>query len=228
MNTRALLTAALLAVLPAGGVIAQEQEAARARARVALPESAFESLDALARRLGREGVPAEPIYTKALEGVAKGVPPERLLPALEAYGGRLRQAHAAFGPRAEPPLTIAGADALQRGVDAGSLRALGQSEGRSPMAVLVLADLVETGVPADHALELVREALQQRTREQEMLGMPAQVRRLMREGRTARDAVEQVRRTIQRRRGSGVTAPVAPGSEPLTAERLRRLRRGGG
>ncbi|HSG47598.1 MAG TPA: hypothetical protein VLA43_07305, partial [Longimicrobiales bacterium] len=98
-----------------------------------------------------------------------------------------------------------------------------QTPDRSPMAGLVLADLVETGIGGDHALSLVREALQRRAREQQMLDMPAQVRRLMRQGQSAQDAVEQVRRGLQRQRGGGMTPPVAPGSEPMT-----RARRGGG
>ncbi|HKJ01173.1 MAG TPA: hypothetical protein VJ997_01925, partial [Longimicrobiales bacterium] len=119
------------------------------------------------------------------------------------------------------PLLVAGADALQRGVGADLLRGLGQSADRSPMACLVLADLVETGIGGDRALSLVREALQRRAREQQMLDMPAQVRRLMRQGQSAQDAVEQVRRGLQRRGGG--TPPVAPGAEPTT-----RGRRGGG
>ena len=114
---------------------------------------------------------------------------------------------------------VAGADALQRGVNPDLLRGLGESQDRSPMACLVLADLVETGIGGDHALSLVREALQRRAREQQMLDMPAQVRRLMRQGESARDAVEQVRRGLHRQRGGGMTPPVAPGSEPQTRGR---------
>jgi hypothetical protein len=54
--------------------------------------------------------------------------------------------------------------------------------------------------------------------------MSAQVRWLMRQGESATHTVEQVRRSLRRGRGGGVTAPVAPGSEPTTETR----RRGGG
>ena len=48
-------------------------------------------------------------------------------------------------------LLVAGADALQRGVPSDALRSLDSEAGRSPMAVLVLAELHETGVPTDRA-----------------------------------------------------------------------------
>ena len=144
---------------------------------------------------------------------------------LAAFAGRLRVARGAFGPEATGPLLVAGADALQRGVGAEALRGLGEQPGRSPMAVLVLAELVETGVPAERALGLVREAMQRRAREQQMLGLPAQVRRLMQQGRSPQEAVEQVRRALARGRGGGVGPPVPPGSEPVT--RQRRPPRGG-
>lgn len=208
--TMALLTAALV------GTSVSAQETPRARAQGTLPADVFAQVDAAARAAEQEGIPGDILFNKALEGAAKRVPADRLLPAVEAYAGRLRQARGAFGAEARGPLLVAGADALQRGVGADVLRALGQSPDRSPMACLVLADLMETGIGGDHALSLVREALQRRAREQQMLDMPAQVRRLMRQGQSAQDAVEQVRRGLQRGRGGGMTPPVAPGAEPMT------------
>ena len=198
---------------------ASAQETPRTRAQGALPEDVFLQVDAVARSAAREGIPADVLFNKALEGAAKRVPADRLLPAVEAYAGRLREARFAFGPEAHAPLLVAGADALQRGVGRELLRGLGQSEERSPMAVLVLADLVETGISNDQALELVREAMQRRARQQDMLDMPGEVRRLMRQGRSAQDAVEQVRRGLSRGRGGAMTPPVAPGSEPMTRQR---------
>lgn len=205
------------------------QETSRDRAREVLPPDLFRQVEALTLEARREGIPDDILFNKALEGMAKRVPPEQVVPAVRAYADRLRRAHTAFGPGSTPPLLVAGADALQRGVGADALRRLrgGEGEAPSPMAVLVLADLVESGVPADRAVTLVREALQQRTREEEMLGIPERVRRLMRQGQTAQDAAEQVRRAL-RRRGGGIGLPVPPGSEPLTTERRRRLQRSGG
>ena len=119
-------------------------------------------------------------------------------------------------------LLVAGADALQRGIPARALRALDSEATRSPTAVLVLTELHETGVPTDRALEVLREATAQRTREDRMLDIPADVRRLVREGRPPSDAADQVRRGLQRGRGNGgVGPPVPPGSDPTTDRRPR-------
>jgi hypothetical protein len=226
---------ALMIFLAASAGPAWAQETPRDRAREILPETVFRDVDALATEAAMEGIPSEPLYNKALEGMAKRVPPDRLLPAITRYAGQLRQARGAFGRQGSQPLVVAGADALQRGVDVEILRRLGQEGGEgpgpSPMAVLVLADLVEAGVPADRALGVLREAMRMRTREQEMLGISAQVRQLMRQGQSPQDAAEQVRRSIQRGRGGGGVAgpPVPPGSEPSTKGRRQSGNgRGGG
>lgn len=225
---------AVLAFLAMGTGPLLAQETVRERARETLPAQLFESVDALATEMAREGIPNDPLYNKALEGMAKRVPQERLLPAVNRYAGQLRQAREAFGPTGAGPLLVAGADALQRGVGFELLRRLGQAEddtpGPSPMSVLVLADLVEAGVPADRALGVLREAMRMRTREQEMLGISARVRQLMRQGQSPQDAAEQVRRSLQRGRGGGgVGPPVPPGSEPVTQGRRQGQNgRGGG
>jgi len=214
---------ALALLLATGPRAAVAQETPRARAESVLPAEVFAQVEEAARSAEADGIPGDILFNKALEGAAKSVPADRLVPAVQSYGARLREARVAFGPDAGAPLLVAGADAIQRGVGPNLLRGLGQGRDRSPMAVLVLADLVETGIGDERALSLVREAMQRRAREQEMLDMPAQVRRLMRQGQSAEDAVEQVRRALRRGRGGGVVPPVAPGSEPMT-----RARRGTG
>jgi len=216
-----------LAILLTWGVAALgAQETARERARVALPENVFRGIEVLAQEAARNGIPTDPLFSKALEGLAKRVPADRIVPAVTAYSHRLQEARGAFGPEVGAPVVVAGADALQRGVGAGALGRLGQesreggrSQGPSPMAVLVLADLVEAGVPEERALGVLQEALRQRTREQEMLGLTGQVRRLMRQGQSPQEAAEQVRRALQRGRGGGMGPPVPPGSEPVTSGR---------
>ena len=87
------------------------------------------------------------------------------------------------------------------------------------MALLVLAELVESGVPADRALEMVREAIAQRARDGRMLDASARVRMLIRQGVPPRDAVERVRAML---RDAGRVGPaLPPGSEPVR-DRTRR------
>lgn len=197
------------------------QETPQARARSVLQPEIYNRVEALARALESEGLPAEPIYNKALEGVAKRVPQDRLLPALDGYAGRLRMARSALGPETDVAMLVAGADAIQRGVGPEALGRLNARERHSPMAVLVLADLVETGVPTDEALDVLHEAMRRRMGEQEMMGISGRVRALMGQGRSPQEAMEQVRRMMQRRGGGDLTAPVAPGAEPLTRGRRR-------
>jgi hypothetical protein len=222
-----ILTLTVLLCGSAAGLSAQET--ARERAQRSLPPDVYAGLVTLAGDASKDGIPEEPLFSKALEGMAKRVPPDRLLPAIRAYSGRLMDARGAFGPTAGTPLLMAGADALQRGVSTDVLHALGSERPRSPMAVLVLADLLESGVPTDRALDVLREAMRHRTREERMLDIPAQVQRLMREGHTARDAADQVRRMLRRGRGGGdMGPPVPPGSEPTSRGRMGGRRRGGG
>ncbi len=219
MKTHRSKIALALLLLAIAGKPAEGQETARARARATLPADVFGQVDAMASDVEQQGIPGDLLYNKALEGAAKHVPPGRLVPAVEAYAGRLRVAGEAFGGDAGGPLLVAGADALQRGVSVDLLRGLSRGRDRSPVAVLVLADLVESGVASDQALSLVREATQRRAREQQMLDMPAEVRRLMRQGQSTQDAVEQVMGALRRMRGGGGIPPVAPGAEPMGRQR---------
>ncbi len=213
-----LTTVAVAVLLAAAGGRLAAQETSRARARAVLPADVFAQIDAVARGAEADGIPGDILYNKALEGVAKHVPDDRLLPAVEAYAGRLRSAQGAFGGGAAGPLLVAGADAIQRGVSAHLLQRLGGGRERSPVAVLALSNLVEAGVSGDEALSLVQEAMRRGVREQQMLDMPAEVRRLMRQGQSPQDAVSRVRRGMW---GGSGTPPVAPGTAPMG-------RRGGG
>lgn len=216
-----ILITGLVAALLASATTVSAQATARDRARQTLPEPVFEELSSLADQLAADGIPDEPLFNKALEGLAKRVPPDRLLPAVRAYGGRLGDARRALGPTAGVPLLVAGADALQRGVTQEALRALPSDRPRSPVAVLVLAELVESGVSPERAIEILRQAIEQQTQDARMLDITARVRRLIRDGVPPQEAVDRVRRALRRERG-GVLPPVPPGSEPTLTDYVRR------
>jgi len=181
----------------------------------------FQNLSALADEMATSGIPREPLYVKALEGTAKRVPPDRLLPAVRVFAGRLGEARRAFGGGATTQLLVAGADALQRGVSPETLRSLPADRPRSPMAIMVLADLLESGVPTDRALEILREVMNQRMRDDRMLDISARVRRLIRQGLTPQDALDRVRGNLQRARDGSLGPPVPPGSTPDIRDRIR-------
>lgn len=198
--------------------MAQSQPTLRDRARQ-LPAAILAPVDELALGLEEDGLPSGPLFAKALEGAAKGVPPGRLLPALEQYGARLRQARTLLGGAADPAILMAGVDALTRGVPPATLRGLQQPE-RRPVTLVVLADLVHSGLPADQALTVVRDAMARRAADDALLGIPALARRLLRE-RGSTDAAFRALRQRIRQRGGRLGPPASPGSEPLSRDRLR-------
>jgi hypothetical protein len=210
----------LLVVTALGASGVGAQETARLRAERTLPAPVFQEIATLASGLEASGIPEEPLFAKALEGVAKRVPQDRLVPAVRDYAARLGQSRAALGPDADIPLLVAGADAIQRGVASSALRELPRDRPRTPMALLVLAELVESGVPVDRALEMVREAMAQRARDERILDASARVRMLIRQGVPPRDAVERVRAML---RDAGDVGPaLPPGSEPIRPRGERR------
>jgi len=217
---RSTVIALAILALVATGVGAQET--ARERAERVLAPEVFRQLSQLASDAAATGVPDEPLYTKALEGAAKRVPPDRLVPAVRDYAARLGEASRAFGAGASVPLIVAGADALQRGVPRAALESLPTDRPRSPMAVLALTELIESGVPRDRAIEILRDAITQRTRDDGMLDISARVRQLIRQGVSPQDAIDRVRRALLRDRAR-VGPAVPPGSDSFR-DRLRDRR----
>ena len=214
----------LIGLVATLGVTAAAAQAptGRDRARAVLPVEVFEQVDVLVTTAAQEGLPAEPLWDKALEGAAKRVPPPRITPVVAEYAGRLRTARSALGDGQRPATLIAAADALRRGVPREAIGRLGAPGRRAPVALVVLADLVETGVPVDRALDVVREAIGGRTADEELLGVAARVRAAMRRGQTAGAAADAVRRAIRDGRrvsgGERVGPPAPPGSQPTTRD----------
>jgi hypothetical protein len=210
------------------------------RLQDALPPGDLDRIREMAGELGREGIPPQLIRRKAIEGIAKGVPPDRIIGALEGYSQRLREANgllAASGmERRDGASLVATAEAVRRGVSPEAIRTLaGDAVGRGNRGVavpmLVLGDLTEAGVPTDQALEAVREGMRRGTPEQGMLNFSAAVRRRIRMGEDPTAAFDQVRvRAMERMRNDPIGAeipsgydgrqrprnasPVPPGSEP--------------
>jgi hypothetical protein len=211
----------IVVVLGLGSARLAGQESARERARRTLDPDVFGELSALVEDFATSGVPEEPLYTKALEGTAKRVPPSLLVPAVRDYGTRLGEARLALGPSASMSLIVAGADALQRGVPRETLGALPTDRTRSPMAVLALTELLESGVPTDRALEVLREVAALRADDGRELDVAARIRRLIRQGVAPRDAVERIRRAMLSDRATRIGPAVPPGSEPPTSDRPR-------
>jgi hypothetical protein len=228
-HTGGRLTVVLLAMVSLATQASAQVADLRERAREALPADAFEELEALAGTAAEDGIPTDPLFDKAVEGVAKGIPPSRILPAVVAHADRLRRARGLLGGEVGPPVIVAGADALAKGVPTESLRELRPAE-RTSMALLVLGDLIEAGVAPRDAIALVREALGRGTADEAMLSIRPTVQRLLRDGRTPADAADVIRRALRDGRpihripemgrdGGGLDVPTSPGGEPVTRDR---------
>jgi len=126
--------------LPAAGQTIDGRE----RARAALPSAVFEEVEQIAAAAARDGLPVRPLWDKALEGGAKRVPADRIASALAEYAARLGAARGVLGADLPAGAIVAGADALQRVVPAPALARVREG-ARTPMALVVLADLVGGG-----------------------------------------------------------------------------------
>ncbi len=189
----------------------------RERARAVLSPPILEAVEGLVRDAEADGLPGDPLFAKALEGAAKGIPETRLVSALDGFAGRLRDAHVLLGPQTPAPLLVAGVDAMTRGVPNETIRALTTAE-RRPITLVVLGDLVQSGIEPPDALSVVREALSRRANDEALLDIPAMARTLMREQATTDEALAALRRRL-RDSGGRVGAPAPPGSEPVSRDR---------
>ena len=209
---RGIVLLVLVHALP-GAVLAQD--ARLERIREAYPAEAVTQIEGILAESEAAGVPTGPLYAKALEGVAKGVPADRVVAALSAYAGQLQNAASLIGPEHGTTAVVAGADALRRGVPAEALRSLaGRHRGDLAVPLVVMGDLIEAGVPADGAYEVVEGALEQQQAPDEMLAIPGAVRQLMREGRGPGEAANAVGHAIGRGQFKGVGPQGKPGATP--------------
>jgi hypothetical protein len=230
---RAIFGLAATLVLASSAQAQTQTSDARARAQAALPPDVFVQVDQVATRAAQSGLPVEPIWDKALEGAAKPVSPARIPPVVSEYAARLAAAQTALGVPQPADALVAAADALRRGVPASALGQLGEPRPRAT-ALVVLADLVETGVPVDRALDVVREALARRAPDDDMLALNARVRAAMRQGESAAAAAERVRRGIRDGRPGATPTrdragpPAPPGSQPRDPTMTPTMRPRGG
>ncbi|HEX6923818.1 MAG TPA: hypothetical protein VF167_00200 [Longimicrobiaceae bacterium] len=132
--------------------------------RVAFSQDPEARIEAARRAVAEAGIPTTLIDTRVAEGKAKGIPMERIAAVVERRAQLLASAQEAMA--GVPGLTAAdlaaGADALEAGIDRGSLRAViqGARAQDRPVAIAVLTYLHrEGGLPVGLALQRVRTAM---------------------------------------------------------------------
>lgn len=201
------------------------------RIRGSLPPAAIERIEAALGEARRQGLPVEPLLDKAVEGIAKGVPGDRIATAIGTLARELGRAHSLLGDGARPaPADVAAvADALRRGVPEPSVRRLAaRAHEGEPVALAVhtLGDLLERGVPADNALTMLEAWRERGGQADELRELPAAVERLMRQGVLPEQAAAAVAGAMRRGsppgmvggpgQGAGGGPPIPPGAGPPT------------
>jgi hypothetical protein len=140
------------------------------------------------------GVPAEPLYLKAAEGVLKRAPDARVAAAVGRLLGELAEARRALGPGAADDELVAAASVLHAGLEPAALRRLrasrapGADGGSLLMPLVVLADLVARHVSPELATSSVATLVERGAPDEELATLRSRVEREVVRGRRPDDA----------------------------------------
>jgi len=153
-----------------------------ARLREVLPPDVAQRVlariaDARARQL-----PAEALENRALKFAAKGVDAASIERSVSEQAARMEVARSAIAgsrqSKADGDEIEAGAEALRKGMVAGSIELLARSapSGRSlAVPLFVIASLTDRGLPSDQAVQRVLSRLQARASDADLETMPGQL-----------------------------------------------------
>ena len=188
-----VLLVAIIGVVPLG---AQTDDLVRVRAL--LGEGATSQIEAAIQLGLADGLPRNLLVDKAIEGAAKGMGSEVILAAVYTLTDELRRAGTVVGLDADEVHLEKAADGLRSGLDQSFLVELYRENSEDfAMVVVALEDLLRTGVTVRAAQNMLRDASSRGLRVNELLRLPANVRRLVREGRTPFEAVRSVRASMR-------------------------------
>ncbi|MGQ0538749.1 MAG: hypothetical protein ACT4R6_07360 [Gemmatimonadaceae bacterium] len=125
-----------------------------------------------------DGLPLEPLYTKAQEGVLKRASRERIVGAVAASANRMRAARAELAPNPTEHEISAGAEALEAGVPGSVLRAIRvhRPRGTAAMPLEVMTHLVWRGVRADYASDVITRVVAGGASSAQLIALDASVR----------------------------------------------------
>ena len=169
------------------------------------------SLQRLIDSAGVAGLPVDPLYSKAQEGVFRGADDARVLAAVQRLARDLGDAHAALGDGTTPEEITAAANALRAGVTTTDLSRLRETETkgrraehRLTVALVVLADLATRGVPPSLAAASVTELVARNVSDGALISFRQTVERDLLDGRSPASALDARTRALiddaQRRR----------------------------
>jgi hypothetical protein len=228
VGNRVLMGVAGVAVFAASVVGQEPSLTARLVARGAPAEFAAR-VEALVQAAERAGLPGEPIEDKAIEGLAKRAPVERILPVLEQLRSRLQQGLAeteAAGLTPAPGFVVAAAaEALGRGMEPEEVRELIRSAPAPDAAaagLTVAATLAAQGLDHRAAARAVHDAYRQGPSAEQLFELPSVVADMTAHGMGIADVARRIMEggglplppMAGEGRGRGPPGGVPPGQVP--------------
>jgi len=174
------------------------QAATPARLEGRVTPAVAEAVRAIADSVARTGLPVGPLYRKALEGGAKGVPADRIIAAVGTVASQLAQAAKAL--RSEPvahdtDAIEAGGYAINAGLSAGQVADLARGN-RPPQAVAAslrsAGTLAALGVPPAQAVALVHQWIAAGRSPDQVLLLPQQLQAAMARGASPAQAANGI------------------------------------
>jgi hypothetical protein len=217
-----------LAALAAAVAGQEASVAARLVARGAGAEWAGR-VETLVQETEREGLPGAPIEDKAVEGLAKRAPAERILPVLEQLRLRLRQGRAqaeAAGLTPAPGAVVAAAaEALGRGMAPADVRQLihdAPTPDAAAAGLTVAAALAAQGLDQRAATRAVHDAYRHGSGAEQLFELPSAVADLTAHGMGMSDVARRIMEggglplppMAGEGRGHGPPGGVPPGQMP--------------
>lgn len=172
-----------------------------------LDTATAEAVGRLVDRALAEGLPGEPLVATALEGASQRAGGRRIAAAVQRELADLERARAVLGESASGSELVAAATALRAGIPPDTLARLRALVHDRTLVVplVVLADLVARGVPADHASAGLGVALRSGMPDAGLLRMREQVASDIRGGMAPNRAIELRARAVD---GDGPARPV--------------------
>lgn len=137
--------------------------------RFSIPVAA--RLNTILDSAGRDGLPAEPLVLRALEGQAKGASTEQIIAALGRLRDMLRIARTTLGTNAAATELTTAAAALQAGMPQSRLAELHKLRGALPVTAPLNAylDLTSRGTPAEGAWNRISDLVRRRASDAEFV-----------------------------------------------------------
>jgi hypothetical protein len=216
---RRLTSTALLTLSVLASTAMRPQQGADPRLVSRLDGRLREAVVAIVDSARRDGLPTEPLIDKALEGAAKRAHNARVTDAMiitsvSRLSGELRRARAALGPASNEAELKAGAEALKAGVEVQQLERMRAARGeqRIAMALDVLTYIVNLGVRADTASNVIVGLVLASASDEQLQSLRADIERDISGGTPAALAMSARGQGLQTQIAAQTTNSGAPGT----------------